>query len=142
MFGWIWPAFGIAAAIGIVGVSMGLPNARPRTFCAGGMLVMAVGTAAPVLRMSLPMLAVSAICVGGTFILVTLAGLQEVRRIAHASPARAVAGMTASFALGQLVGPLLSHAGGSALTTMQFPSVIATVALVVSAAVLLVHRPA
>ena len=142
VFGWIWPAFGLAAAIGTVGVSTLLSRVPPRTICAGGMLVMAIGTLVPVLQMSIAALVVSAVCVGGTFIVVTLAGLQEARRIAHAAPARAVAGMTASFALGQLAGPLLSHAGASALTAMQFPSVVATVGLVISASVLLLRRPA
>lgn len=142
VFGWIWPAFGIAAAITTIGVSTFLPKAAPRTVCSVGMLVMALGTVAPVVRMSVGALVVSSICVGGTFILVTLAGLQEARRIAHVSPTRAVAGMTAGFALGQLAGPLLARTGPSAVTAMQLPSIVATVALVVSASVLLLHRPA
>jgi len=141
IFGWIWPAFGIAAAIGTVGVSTFLSHVAPRTVCGCGMLVMAVGTFAPLVHMNLAALVVSAVCVGGTFILVTLAGLQEVRRIAHASPARAVAGMTASFALGQLIGPLLARGGTSAVTAMRLPSLVATIALVASAIVLLVFRP-
>jgi len=140
VFGWIWPAFGIAAAVGTIGVSTFLSRVAPRTICAGGMLVMAVGTLVPVLHLSIATLVVSAVCVGGTFIVVTLAGLQEARRLAGAAPARAVAGMTASFALGQLAGPLLSHAGASALTAMQFPSIVATIGLVISASVLLVRR--
>lgn len=142
IFSLIWPAFGIAAAVGTIGVSTLLPHAAPRTVCGVGILVMAVGVAAPVVHMSLGALVVSAICVGGTFILVTLAGLQEARRIAHEAPARAVAALTASFALGQLAGPLLSHAGGSALETMQLPSTVATVALVASGTLLLWRRPA
>ena len=141
IFGWIWPAFGIAAAIGTIGVSMFLSHVAPRTVCGRGMLVMAIGTFAPLVQMSLAALVVSAVCVGGTFILVTLAGLQEARRIAHVSPARAVAGMTASFALGQLIGPLLAHSGTSALTAMRLPSLVATIALVASATVLLARRP-
>ena len=106
---------------------------------------MALGTAVPVVQMSIGALVVSAVCVGGTFILVTLAGLQEARRIAAlagAAPGRAVAGMTASFALGQLAGPLLAHAGTSAVDAMRLPSIVSTVALVISALVLLLHRPA
>jgi MFS family permease len=140
VFGWIWPAFGIAAAIGTMGVSTFLSHVAPRTICACGMVVMAVGTLVPVLHMSIAALIVSAVCVGGTFIVVTLAGLQEARRLAEAAPARAVAGMTASFALGQLAGPLLSHAGASALTAMQFPSLVATIGLVISASVLLLWK--
>jgi hypothetical protein len=141
IFGWVWPAFGIAAAVGTIGVFTFLPKAAPRKVCAIGMFVMAIGTAAPVYHLSLTTLIASAICVGGTFIVVTLAGLQEVRRIAHVAPARAVAGMTASFALGQVAGPLFAHAGGSAATAMRLPSAIATVALVVSASILLIRRP-
>jgi MFS family permease len=141
IFGWVWPAFGAAAAIGTIGVFTFLPKAAPRKVCATGMFVMAIGTAAPVIHLSLTTLIVSAICVGGSFIVVTLAGLQEARRIAHVAPARAVAGMTSSFALGQLAGPLLAHAGESAATAMHLPSAIATVALVVSASILLIRRP-
>ena len=140
VFGWIWPAFGLAAAIGTIGVSIFLSHVPPRTICAVGMLVMAVGTATPVLRMDIGALVVSAICVGGTFIVVTLAGLQEARRVAHRSPARAVAGMTAAFALGQLAGPLFAHAGTSAIAAMQVPAIVATIALVISATVLLWRR--
>lgn len=140
VFGWVWPVFGVAAAIGTIGVSTFFSHVPPRTVCASGMLVMAVGTATPVVHMSIATLIVSAICVGGTFILVTLAGLQEVRRIAHVSPARAVAGMTASFALGQLFGPLLAQGGGTAITAMRLPSIVATIALVVSATILLRSR--
>ena len=140
IFGWVWPAFGVAAAIGTIGVSTLLPKAAPRKVCAIGMLVMAVGTAAPLVQLSLAALIVSAVCVGGTFILVTLAGLQEVRRLLHVAPARGVAALTASFALGQLVGPLLSRTGASAATAMQLPGLVATVGLVVSAAVLLARR--
>ena len=140
VFGWIWPAFGIAAAIGTIGVSMFLSHVPPRTICAVGMLVMAVGTATPVLHMDIGALVVSAVCVGGTFIVVTLAGLQEARRVSHRSPARAVAGMTAAFALGQLAGPLLARAGTSAIAAMQVPAIVATIALVISATVLLWGR--
>jgi predicted MFS family arabinose efflux permease len=141
IFGWVWPAFGLAAAASTIGVSTFLPKAAPRTVCAVGMLVMAVGTAAPLVRLSLGALVVSALCVGGTFIVVTLAGLQEVRRVAHAAPARGVAALTAAFALGQLVGPLLTHAEGSAATAMRLPGVVATIGLVVSATTMLLTRP-
>jgi MFS family permease len=140
IFGWVWPAFGIAATIGTVGVSTLLPKAPPRKVCAIGMLVMATGTAAPLVQMSLAGLIVSAICVGGSFIVVTLAGLQEVRRITPLAQARGVAALTASFALGQLFGPLLTHVGTSAATAMQVPSAVATIGLAISASILLIRR--
>ena len=53
------------------------------------------------------MLLVGAVCVGGTFMVVTMAGLQEARRVAGESATRLMAAMTAAFAVGQLAGPLL-----------------------------------
>ncbi len=140
VFGWVWPVFGIAAAIGTIAVSMLLPDASPRRICAIGMLVMAVGTGLPVVHLNITTLILSAICVGGTFIVVTLAGIQETRRLAHPAPARAVAALTASFALGQLMGPVLAHAGESAATALRLPSIVATIGLVISAAILLSRR--
>jgi Uncharacterised MFS-type transporter YbfB len=139
IFGWVWPAFGIAAAISTIATSIGMPRAAPRRMCAGGMLVMAIGTTVPVIHLSIATLIVSAICVGGTFMVVTLAGLQEIRRITQPSPARGVAALTASFALGQLVGPLLTRSGESAATALLLPSAVATVGLVASAALLLLR---
>ena len=50
IFGWIWPAFGLAAAIGTIGVSTFLAHVSPRKVCAGGILVMAIGTAVPLVH--------------------------------------------------------------------------------------------
>ena len=102
---------------------------------------MAIGTAAPVVHLSIGTLILSAICVGGSFILVTLSGLQEIRRLTAPRPARGVAALTASFALGQVFGPFFSLHGESAAVAMQVPSRIATLALVVSGIILLVRRP-
>ena len=140
VFGWVWPAFGLAAAIGTIATSRLAPDAAPRRVCAIGMLVMAVGTALPVFHLSIATLILSAVCVGGTFILVTLAGLQEIRRLTHPVPTRGVAALTASFALGQVIGPLLTHAGESAANALRLPSAVATVGLVVSATILLSRR--
>lgn len=140
VFGWVWPAFGLAAAVGTIGTSLLRPDAPPRVVCAGGILVMAIGTAAPVVHLSIATLIVSAICVGGTFILVTLSGLQEIRRLTAPAPARGVAALTASFALGQVFGPLLAGHGGSAADALRLPSIVATVLLVISGLVMLTTR--
>jgi hypothetical protein len=139
VFGAVWPVFGIASAIGVGSMAL-MPKAPPRLTCAGGILLMAIGTAAPVLQLSIATLILSAICVGGSFILVTLSGLQEIRRLTAPQPARGVAALTASFALGQVFGPFFSLHGESAAVAMQVPSRIATVALVASAIILLVRR--
>ena len=51
---------------------------------------------------------VSAVCVGGTFMVSTMAGYQEARGRAGSNPTRLMGLMTSAFALGQIAGPLSS----------------------------------
>jgi hypothetical protein len=68
---------------------------------------MAAGAAAPVVLPGLAGIIVSAICVGGTFVVVTQAGLQVAREVAGAGAPALMAMMTAGFGLGQVAGPLV-----------------------------------
>jgi hypothetical protein len=52
----------------------------------------------------------SALLVGGTFMVVTMVGMQEARRVAGSSARPLMAALTSSFAAGQIVGPLLVSA--------------------------------
>ena len=54
-------------------------------------------------------LAVAALSVGGAFMLITLLGLQEARAQAGAHAQQRLADMTAAFAVGQLLGPLVAN---------------------------------
>jgi predicted MFS family arabinose efflux permease len=76
---------------------------------------------------------IGGVLLGATFIGVTALGLQGSRRLATASPRRAIGLMTASFGIGQIVGPVL--AGYLADWTGSFfaPSLAAAAALGVSA---------
>ena len=47
---------------------------------------------------------------GGTFVVATMTGLQEARILAPDHASRLIAAMTAVFAIGQIVGPLLVSA--------------------------------
>ncbi len=147
VFGWTWPVFGVAAAASTIAVAALTTRAAPRTVATISLLVMAAGVAAPVVRMSIASLLFSAICVGGTFMVMTMAGMQEARRIAAGSGSgsdsgsRLIAGMTAAFALGQLAGPLLARSGPSAVAAMRVPSIVAATVLLVAALVLALDRP-
>ncbi len=72
--------FGLAAAASTMTVSRGWRDVPPRRLWAGAQVVMAAGVLAPSLRMSVATLLWCALCVGGTFMVVTMAGIQEARR--------------------------------------------------------------
>jgi MFS family permease len=140
VFGWSWPVFGLAAAFSTMAAATFFCNAPPRKVAGWSQLIMAVGVLAPLVRMSLATITISALCVGGTFMVITMAGAQEAKRLSRGSPARLMAALTAAFAVGQLVGPVLvaiSNAGGDAFS---IPSAIAATALVISAKVLLTRE--
>lgn len=107
VFGWIWPAFGATAAASTVIVALCLQGAAPRKVWAASLLIMAAGVLAPALLPGVWTLLVAAVCVGGTFMVATMAGMQEARRLAGAGAPRLMAAMTAGFALGQLTGPIV-----------------------------------
>ena len=106
----IWPFFGLAAALSVV-LSQGLQR-RYNNFSLLGVwrvsqIIMAVGTLLPALWQSLVGLMLSALMVGGTFMVVTMAGLQvAASQVTHYPKYNLSALMTASFAFGQLIGPL------------------------------------
>ena len=68
---------------------------------------MAVGTVLPILTQALWALAASAVLVGGTFMVATMAGVQLARELRPAEPTPLLSRMTISFAAGQIAGPLL-----------------------------------
>jgi len=106
LFGWVWPVFGIAAATSTVLAVRLLPGLSSRRLWAYGQWVLALGVVAPVLAVNLATLLFAALCVGGTFMVITMTGIQEARRLGGPRSTQAVALYTAAFALGQIAGPL------------------------------------
>jgi hypothetical protein len=129
--------FGAAAAISTVAVAPLVRRFGERRVWIGGHVVMAAGVAAPLVLPGMTGIAACALCVGATFMVITMAGLQEGRR-QGGSPV--LAAMTAAFAAGQIAGPvfvaLLAHAGGR----MEHASIAACALLLVSAIGLLQRR--
>lgn len=106
----IWPFFGLAAALSVV-LSQGLQRRYNNVSLLGvwrvSQIIMALGTLLPALWQSLVGLMLSALMVGGTFMVVTMAGLQvAASQVTHYPKYNLSALMTASFAFGQLIGPL------------------------------------
>jgi MFS family permease len=107
VFGMTWPLFGLAAIISIAFVARFHPTTPRRRVWAAAQATMACGTALLVLSASLWSLVLSAILVGGTFMVTTMAGLQLARERAPQNPTPLLAKMTAAFAAGQIAGPVL-----------------------------------
>ena len=109
VFGWSWPVFGAAAAVSAVGLGLLLRTTNRRAWI-GGHLLMACGIALPAIRPGFLAIMLAALAVGGTFMVITMVGLQEAREAGGAHATRLMAAITAAFGLGQILGPLLVSA--------------------------------
>jgi MFS family permease len=139
-FGVVWPVFGVAAAASTVLATRWLSAWPPRRVWAGSQLVMAFGVLLQALLPSLLTIVVSALCVGSTLVVATMAGIQHAHRVAADRAARLIATMTAAFAFGQLIGPFLVR-GSAASTAAPWPSILAALLLIASSITLLApHR--
>ncbi len=136
IFGLAWPFFGAAAAASTVVVTRLFRNTPPRMVMTWSLLVMAAGVQLPATTRSMTMIIAASLCVGGTFMVMTMAGFQEARRLSSGAPGRLIAAMTAAFAIGQLFGPLLVGLSRHAGDAVAVPSFVAFVVLIASAAVL------
>jgi predicted MFS family arabinose efflux permease len=140
VFAWAWPLFGFAAAVSTVAVSHLSAGGKPRATAAACFIVMAVGAFLPVLRHGLGTLCVAAVLVGGTFMVATMACLQEAHRVAGDQAGGLIAAMTAAFALGQLIGPLAVTGPDSIGNAIARPSAVAAGLLTLAGVALLVQE--
>jgi len=120
LFGAAWPAFGAAAALSTLAAAPLLRRGRLQGAWALCHVLMAFGAALPLVSRSGAAVGAAALAVGGSFMVATMAGLQLARERAGARPAALMSRMVASFAAGQILGPLavlaFAHAtGGSGL---------------------------
>lgn len=133
LFGWAWPVFGAAAAASTLAAAPLARRFGTRRVWIGSHLVMAAGVLAPLVLPGISGIALAAICVGATFVVITMVALQEAGLVGGGS---LMAAMTAAFAAGQIAGPalvsLLAHAGGG----LAAASYAACFLLVASAAAL------
>ena len=130
MFGLIWPVFGAAAALSTyLSVRLGRTLA-PWQLWMRAKWVLAAGVLAPALAVNVPTLLISAVCVGGTFMVITMAGIKEALRLGGAPASLAVGVMTAAFGAGQIAGPLTVSLLGRSDHAFAWASALAAVGLV------------
>ncbi|MCO6415080.1 YbfB/YjiJ family MFS transporter [Siccirubricoccus sp. KC 17139] len=138
VFGLTWPLFGLAAAVSVGAAARWLPAWPRRRVWALAHGAMALGTAITLVSQSLWALAAAAVLVGGTFMVATMAGLQLAREQFPANPTPLLARMTVAFAAGQIAGPVLVRAIGSAgwagLDALAWANALATLLLMLTAA--------
>jgi len=137
MFGLVWPVFGLAAALSTLASGWLGRGLLPWQLWSRAKWVLAGGVAAPALAVNVPTLLLSAVCVGGTFMIITMAGIKEVLRHGGASASLAVGVMTAAFGAGQIVGPLTVSLLGRSGHAFALASLIAVIGLVAGNCVLL-----
>jgi predicted MFS family arabinose efflux permease len=106
VFGWAWPVFGAAAMLSTLGAATLLRGCNPRRVWMTCHFVMAFGVTVPALWSGLGAIMVAALCVGGTFMVITMLSIQEARAVAGAHVVQLTAAMTAAFAFGQILGPV------------------------------------
>ena len=108
-------------------------------------LIMAAGVLLPAFWKQPLAIVTAALCVGGTFMVITMVGLQEARAIsaeAGGDPRPVLAAMTAAFATGQIAGPIVANLVSTALSVgagaaLDYALWVAAASLVLSIVLLL-----
>jgi MFS family permease len=108
LFGLAWPVFGVAAALSTAVTARCFGHANRLRVWAVSHLLMAAGVALPSVWLAPVTIAIGALLVGSTFMVVTMIGMQEARARAPGNPTALLGLMTAAFAVGQLAGPVVA----------------------------------
>jgi hypothetical protein len=103
---------------------------------------MAFGVVIPVFSTGMAAIVTAALCVGGTFMVITMLSIQEARAVAGAGVVPLTAAMTAAFALGQILGPLAAGLLADAGLGFAGGLLLAGAVLALSAALLWRGSPA
>ena len=136
-FGLIWPVFGAAAAASTFAASRLGRDLLPWQLWTRAQWVLAFGVLLPAISVNVVSLLLSAICVGGTFMVITMAGIKEALRLGGAPASLAVGVMTSAFAIGQIAGPLTVSLLAGFASSFTLASLIAVFGLIAGNCVLL-----
>jgi len=124
-----WPGYGLAAALGVVLVSLRRPGSDTRRWLIATLWLQATGVLLCLLPGSLALLLGVLLC-GGPFLASMQLVMQLGRELAPTTPQRNAGVLTASFASGQLLGPLLAAASSHFAGNLQPALIVAACGLV------------
>ena len=82
IFGWSWPVFGAAACVSTLLAARFQKRFSNRQIWAASHVVMAIGLLLPVLHPHILTIITAGLCVGGTFMIITMTGMKEAHRMA------------------------------------------------------------
>jgi predicted MFS family arabinose efflux permease len=130
---WVWVLVGLAAIPSVafwtrLGARIGTMNAY-----AIACVIEAIGVAASVEWLTIPGVCVSALLLGGTFMGLTALGFMAARILSSENSHQAFGRMTASFSIGQMVGPTLAGFLSEQSGSFRLASLIAAAALMAAA---------
>ncbi|WP_456016252.1 MFS transporter [Pseudomonas fluorescens] len=132
-----WPCFGLAAAVGVVGVSLRRNNTHTtRRWLMTTLWLQATGVFACLLGNGWG-LALGVLLCGAPFLACMMLVMQRLREVAPHGYQRSTGLLTASFAIGQLSGPLLASVSSHLSGGLQPALGIAGAGLLVAGALLL-----
>ncbi len=133
VFGWVWPVFGAAAAISTVLSARLYRIFSNRQVWVSSQVIMALGLVLPAIWSEISAVAIAGVCVGGTFMVITMAGIKEAHRVADGrNPQSLIAAMTAAFAFGQIIGPPMAGWAFQTTDSFAYPLILASVVLLVT----------
>lgn len=142
VFGWTWPVFGGAAFASTLIAAKLQGRFTNRRIWAASQAVMAFGLLLAAVRQDIAAIIIAGVCIGGTFMIITMTGMREAHRIAPAEDVlRHIAVMTTAFATGQMIGPVFASAVHDLTGSFTVSLAIAGAALAATALSLAV-RPA
>lgn len=133
----VWLAVGLSAAPSIYVWNRLSGAYGPSKTFAAACLAEAIGVGLSVIANTPILIIVSAALVGGTFVAISALGLIEARRLTTGDPRQALGIMTASFGLGQVVGPWFAGLLHELTGDFQAASFAAAIALVIAALLVL-----
>ncbi len=138
IFGWAWPIFGAAAFLSTLIAGRLQARFSNRQIWAVSQAIMALGLFLPVAYPDISTIIAAGICVGGTFMIITMMGMKEVHRVAPAEDVmRHIAIMTAAFAGGQMIGPVFASSIYDVTSSFSVSLVLTSVMLLVTTVTLL-----